>query len=176
VDGEGGRCTHLVINPSKDLVTHLVVAQSEDQEIEWLVPFALVAETTPHAIELKCTGEALAAMDCFVERRVLLLHRLTNPVPLGISMVQSYLPEHERLLPQAAVVVADNTVVGRAEEFLVSPADGHITHLVVRPAHLWTHRDVIVPSSEIAHIDRESVYLRLNKGAFEDLSTVPAPR
>ena len=56
-----------------------------------------------------------------------------------------------------------NAQTGCVDEFPVDPANGHITHLVLREGHLWGQEDVTIPISEIARIEEGTVYLKLNK-------------
>jgi hypothetical protein len=62
------------------------------------------------------------------------------------------------------------------DEFLVDRETEHITHLVLREGHLWGQKDVLIPVSEIAHVDEERVYLTLSKAEVADLPTAPLRR
>ena len=64
----------------------------------------------------------------------------------------------------------------KVDEFLVDLADGHITHLVLREGHLWGQKDVTIPVSEIQRIEKDTVYLRLDKHDVEKLPGIPVKR
>jgi hypothetical protein len=73
-------------------------------------------------------------------------------------------------------VEAANGPVGTVDEFVVDPADGNVTHLVLRKGHLWGQRDVFVPVSEIERAKDKVVYLRLNRPRIGTLPQVPVLR
>jgi sporulation protein YlmC with PRC-barrel domain len=66
--------------------------------------------------------------------------------------------------------------IGTVDEFLIDPASGHITHLVLREGHLWGRKDVTIPLSEIKAIEVETVRLKVSKEYIEKLPTVPIRR
>ncbi len=60
---------------------------------------------------------------------------------------------------------------------LVEPEDGqHITHLLVRKGHLWDQKDVTIPISQIDHMERNTVYLKIDKRTIASLPSVPTQR
>jgi sporulation protein YlmC with PRC-barrel domain len=73
-------------------------------------------------------------------------------------------------------VHAEDGIVGKVDEFLVSPNNNHITHLVLREGHLWGKKDVTIPVSEIEKITEDAVYLKLDKKAIEKLPAIPVKR
>ena len=56
--------------------------------------------------------------------------------------------------------------VGEVDEFIVDPADRHITHLILRKGHFWGHKDVSIPVDQIDRIEADTIYLKLDKHAF----------
>jgi hypothetical protein len=73
-------------------------------------------------------------------------------------------------------VNASDGCVRRVDEFLVNPANEHITHLVLRKAHLWGQEDVTILVSEIARIEEDTVPLKLDKQQIEALPAIPVRR
>ena len=65
-DGTGGRSTCVVINPTTQQATHLVVKESRIPHTERLVPIDQVKETSPTSIRLSCSRDELAGMDHFI--------------------------------------------------------------------------------------------------------------
>lgn len=65
--------------------------------------------------------------------------------------------------------------VGSVDEFLVSPEDGHVTHLVLREGHLWGRKDVTIPVSRIERVE-EAVHLRLDREQIAALPATPIHR
>jgi hypothetical protein len=62
------------------------------------------------------------------------------------------------------------------DEFVVEPASGNISHLVMRDGHLWEQQEVTIPVSAIERIEADTVLLKLDKHAVEALPTVPVKR
>ena len=90
--------------------------------------------------------------------------------------------EHERIPPgelavhRGAQVEAKDGPVGQVDEFLVDPATGHITHLVMREGHLWGTKDVAIPVSQIGRLEEDTVHVKLDKAGIEALPVIPIRR
>jgi sporulation protein YlmC with PRC-barrel domain len=185
-DGPCGRSTYVIINPTTWQVTHVVVKEKGFPYVERLVPLDQVAMTDPRFVRLKCTGEGLTAMNQFIEIEFL---PGSGPfVPYGEDeymmwphvLPQGTVPlEHQRIPPdelavrRGARVEATDGVVGKVDEFLVDPGNGHITHLVLREGHFWGKKDVTIPVSQIDRIEEATVYLKLNKQSIVALPAIP---
>lgn len=184
-DGLCGHSTYVVLNPITREITHLVVKEHHAPHTEVLVPIELVAESTPHAINLDCTRERLDKMDPFIKTEF-----VQSEVPGFIMdpymMWPYYMPEkrfftleHEQIPPgelavrRGAHVEATDGHVGRVDGFLVDPKNEHITHLVLREGHLWGHKDVTIPVSQIDHLEEGTVYLEMDKAGVENLPSIP---
>jgi sporulation protein YlmC with PRC-barrel domain len=187
-DQRCGVSTYLIINPTTKKVTHLVVKEKAFPHIERLVPIDLILETSPHKIQLRCSRNQLEKMESFIETEFI---RTEIPEYVGdqlmrwpyvIPKIEKISVEHERIPPgelavrRGARVEATDGHVGRVDEFLVHPADGHITHLVLREGHLWGQKDVTIPVSQIDHIEEGAVYLKLDKHSVEALPSIPIRR
>jgi hypothetical protein len=59
--------------------------------------------------------------------------------------------------------------VGKVDEFVVNPENGHITHLVMPEGHLWGQKDVIIPLSAMGDTRQDTVFLKLDKHQVESL-------
>ena len=51
-DGPGGRTESIILNPINMEVTHIVVRNNSE---EYLVPLALMMESSPNGVQLRCT-------------------------------------------------------------------------------------------------------------------------
>ena len=69
-----------------------------------------------------------------------------------------------------ALVKATNGRVGQVAGFLIQPPHGAVTHLMLRRGQLWR------TNAEIAQIEKEAVYLKLDKRSFEARPAVPMRR
>ena len=73
-------------------------------------------------------------------------------------------------------VEATDGYVGKVDEFVVNPENGHITHLVMREGHLWGKKDVIIPFRRWVITREDTVFLKLDKHQIESLPTFPVHR
>jgi hypothetical protein len=59
-DGHCGRSTHIILNPTTEQITHLVVKSKAQPAVERLVSVKLVANTAAEVVLLSCTKEEFA--------------------------------------------------------------------------------------------------------------------
>jgi sporulation protein YlmC with PRC-barrel domain len=177
----------VVLNPRTDQVTHVVVQEKGFLGVERLVPVDLITESSPNLIRLRCTREEFAKLDTFMETEFI---QADLPAAAGAYLwwphvfpEDQMIPvEHERIPPgelavhRGAQVHARDGHVGRVDEFLVDPRDGHITHLVLREGHLWGQKDITIPVSQIERIEEDAVYLKLDRQSIEALPAIPLRR
>jgi hypothetical protein len=190
IDGTGGRSTAIILNPTNDQITDLVVREPGLLGIERLVPVELVEERTPQLIRLRCTTDELATMQAFISTEFVPVPPGFGPYPGEGAVMWPYvgldpevatieyenIPPHEIAVHRGARIHATDGAIGRVDEFLVNPADDHISHLVLREGHLWGQKDVTIPIAEIDHIDEDAVYLKLNKQQIGALRAIPVHR
>jgi sporulation protein YlmC with PRC-barrel domain len=179
-DGLCGRSDELIIDPATEQVTHLIVKEEQGPYLERLVPVEKVADTSPGRVNLNCSASELERMEHFVDRQFVPIWTagaFTMPAEPNIMVVsQERVPQGEIAIHKGAHVEAADGHVGRVDGLLVDPASEHITHLVLREGHLWGQKDVTIPVSEIARIEADRIYLKLDKHAVGDLPTVPIHR
>jgi sporulation protein YlmC with PRC-barrel domain len=183
-----GRSTCLIVNPRTERVTHLVVEETQFPYSKRLVPIDQVVETTPHLIQLRCTSRDLEQMESFVETEFVetpipdymggsyMAWPYVMPEPMLTPVNHEQIPPGELAIRRGAKVEATDGHVGRVDEFLVDPANGHITHLVLREGHLWSPKEVTIPVSQIDRIEENTVYLKLDKHSIEVLPAIPIRR
>jgi sporulation protein YlmC with PRC-barrel domain len=85
-------------------------------------------------------------------------------------------PEELAVRRGARVHATDGHNVGKVDEFLVDPDNCHVTHLVLREGHLWAHKEIAIPVSEIDFLGEEEVHLKLSKAQIEQLPEIPIQR
>jgi sporulation protein YlmC with PRC-barrel domain len=189
-DGLCGRSTYVIIDPASERVTHVVVKQRGGKQQQWLVPLDLVTETAPDFIRLSCAKDRLATLDPFIETEYIetrapymgyaassyMMRPYVVPETLFVPVYHKHIPPHELSVSRGDPVEAKDGHIGRVDEFLVDPANGLITHLVLREGHLWGQRDVTIPVSEIDHIEQDTVYLKLDKKRVGELPSIAIHR
>jgi sporulation protein YlmC with PRC-barrel domain len=194
-DGRFGTVDAVVVDPTTATVTHLVVAE-QHLGPRFMVELDAVTESSPELVHLALDREGIEACPHFDEPAY-----VAGDVPLGITGTEldpgSYfmapyaapvdpmlLVEHERI-PKGEVTFrrndevrsSDGTRLGHIDEFLVDPADGHITHVVVREPHLLRRDDdVVVPIGAATQFAEGVVTLDLDVSAVHELPRIAVRR
>jgi sporulation protein YlmC with PRC-barrel domain len=189
-DGLCGRSTYVVIDPIIDKVTHIVVRDHRFPHIEYLVPIELIVESTPNSIRLRCKEDELRMLDPFLETHYeegdldappydhsqYWLWPYVIPEDEVIPVEYERVPPGELAVRRGARVDATDGHIGVVDEFLIDPASGHISHLILREGHLWGQKDVTIPVSEIDQVEADTVRLELSKDEIEALPAIPVRR
>jgi uncharacterized protein YrrD len=187
-DGPAGQTTHVVLKPTSEKVTHIVVDDGGYPGAARLVPIDHITQATSSAIQLDCTREALGKMPPFE-----LVHFIPSnlngyigsgyvmwpyfePISPYITLTKEHIPANELAIRRGANVEATDGRVGRVDEFIIDAHSDHITHLVLREGHLWGQKDVAIPVKLIDHYKDNAVYLKADKNAIEALPEVPVKR
>jgi hypothetical protein len=187
-DGPCGQATYVLVNPAIDEITHVIVRENNELEIERLVPIAEVLKTTHDKIFLRCSRNDVAAMNKFADYEYLagvepyyiytpgeyMMWPYTVPI-MPPPLVHLHIPAGELAIRRGATVQATDGMVGHVDEFVIDPANSHITHLVLREGHIWGQKDVVIPLEQIDHIDDQegTVYLKLDRHGVEVLPAIP---
>jgi len=189
-DGVAGRSTYVIGNPVTQQLTHLVVKSYLPPFHEHLVPVDQVVETTPNLIRLKCTRNDLSMMEPFEYEeyiRTEIPDYLSWPyvLPMGLypEEVVKYIPVKRQNIPQGefalrrgARVEATDGYVGLVDELLINSNNMQVTHLVLLERHVFKHREITIPVSQIDRVDEDTVYLKLDRQSVEQLPTTPIQR
>ncbi len=189
-----GTCTYVIVNPINQHLTHLVVQYNEPPFDEYLVPLEQVAATSPSLIKLKCTVEQLLQMELFYYQEYIQVrmpnfdhlqdHYLAWPFVMAApGFANEHLDEipvnWENLAPnqiavrRGAGVQARDGYVGRVDELLVNSNTMQVAFLVLREDHIFAHRDITIPISQIQRADEDTVYLKLDQKSIGELPAVP---
>jgi sporulation protein YlmC with PRC-barrel domain len=197
-DGVCGRSVYVLINPVIDQVTHLVVKENSSPNTDYIVPVDFVAETIADTIRLHCSKAELEKMDPFIKTTFIeeqvpdrkygfgggvyrmgsyyYMPYVTSEIAVQVPVEQYQIPPGELSVRRGTRVEAVDGYVGKVDEFVVNPENGHITHLVMREGHLWGQKDVIVPISAMDDTREDTVFLKLDKHQIESLPTFPVHR
>jgi hypothetical protein len=197
-DGVCGRSAFVLINPVIDQVTHLVVKEDLSPNTEYIVPVDFVAETIVDMIRLRCSKAELKKMDpfiktTFIEEKVpassfgygggrygmgayYYMPYVTPEITVQVPVEHQQIPPGELAVRRGTRVEATDGYVGKIDEFVVNPENGHITYLVMREGHLWGQKDVIIPLSVMGDTREDTVFLKFDKRQIESLPTFPVHR
>jgi sporulation protein YlmC with PRC-barrel domain len=195
-DGVCGRSAFVLIDPVADQVTHLVVKE-DASNTEYIVPVDFVAETVADTIRLRCDRAKLEKMHPFIKTKFIeekvpnsnfgsggtyglgsyyYLPYVNSEIPVYEAVEQKQIPPGELAVSRGTRVEATDGFVGKVDEFVVNPKNGHITHLVMHEGHLWGRKDVIIPVSAMGDTHDDTVFLKLDKHQIESLPTFPLHR
>lgn len=192
-DGVYGRAEYVLIDPVTDQMTHLVVKGDAHPNTEYLVSVDFVTETIADMIRLICSKAELEQMTPFiktefVEEKVLdyagyrggglsgmgsyyYMPYVTSEIRVPVLVEHQQIPPGELAVHRGTRVEATDGYVGRVDEFVVNPENGHITYLVMREGHLWGKKDVVIPLSALGETREDTVFLNLAKHEIESLPT-----
>lgn len=192
--GELGTVEAVVIDPTEGAVTHLVVGH-ELLGPRVLVELRHITVATPDAVTVALDSQALRALGRFdepgyntgsgvwtaaqmdYEPGSYFLEPFASPLDTLAATSYERIPKGEVTIRRHDEVYSnDGTRVGHVDEFLVDPADGHISHVVLREGHVFAHdRDVVVPLGG-ATIEEGRVVLGLALPALHELERIPVTR
>ncbi len=195
-DGVCGRSEYVLIDPIRDEVTHLVVKEDLSPNAEYIVPVDVVSASIADTIQLRCSKVDLEKMKLFVQTEFIkekvlnyagyqggmygmgsyYMPYVTSEIRVPVSVEHKQIPPGELAVHRSTRVEATDGYVGKVDEFVVNPENGHITHLVMREGHLWGKKDVIIPVSAMGETREDTVFLKLDKHQIESLPTFPVNR
>lgn len=187
-DGPCGKSVRVILKPTTEKITHLVVSDQVFPETEYLVPITQVVETKSDEIRLKCSRKKFSEMPIFEQLEFVpsnfigytgsayMMWPYYPPTASFITVEKEHIPVDELEIHRGATVEAKDGHIGRVDEFLINPDTDRITHLVMREGHLWGQKDITIPVSQIDHYKDGAVYLKLKKDAIEKLPCIPVKR
>jgi sporulation protein YlmC with PRC-barrel domain len=158
------------------------------------VPLAAVGNATAEVVDLVIDEAAFRECEPFDEPAFNEPGEDFTPIGLGYEPGAYFLEpfaspldgfalaDHERI-PKGEVtirrgdevVAADGQSVGHVDELLVDPADGHVTHVVLREGNFLRREDVVVPIAG-ARFDEGRVVLGLDTAQLGELDHIPVKR
>jgi uncharacterized membrane protein len=92
---------------------------------------------------------------------------------MTLPVEREQVPPGERALHKGAEVKATDGSVGRVTELQTDPETGQITHLVLRERRLWGPTDVVLPLSVIDRVEKDTIFLTLDKATIRALLAIP---
>lgn len=188
-DGYCGHTRYLIFNPFTWQFTHLVISSDglppPYTRLMRLASRQLVTEAHPQALWLQCTIDTFAQCEPFIQVHYVKVdiapyELLGMPIWISPSSGEKWVvPIEEQHVPPGGVAVSRETQVeatdghvGRFEQLVVSQEDGLITHVCFRRGHLWEQRIVTIPTTDVAHIEADAIYLKLDRASVTRLPSV----
>ena len=189
-DGRCGRSTYIILNPTTDQVTHLVVRERQPSRVERLVPVSWVSTSAAEVLVLGHTLEEFSQLEPFnqtefiytdlpyhaTDPKLTLLWPYVTPSKRVVDSQIRPIPPGQLAVRRGARVRATDGPVGRIDEFLVDAENCHITHLVLREGNLLGKKSITIPVSEIDHIEEKVVHLKIDKKAVKMMPTIKVKR
>jgi hypothetical protein len=141
-DGQGGTATRLIVDRRARRLTHIAVQDGTVAGVEHLAPIVQAAETTHDSVMLDCTQDALAALEPSAEERYI-SSTASDDEPFSavdpfagfeadhIALVIEHIPPGELAIQRRAQVIASDGPAGEVSAFVVDPASGGISSIVV---------------------------------------------
>jgi uncharacterized protein YrrD len=186
-----GHTQAVILNPVKDVVTHVVVKENKSPHTERLVPIDLIDASLTDNIHLNLNDSMLQSLSPFFDMKYIqtivphympgynmsYMEPVVVPETKIIQEKTFHIPKDELAVNHGAdVYSADGHVLGKVDEFLVDQSGYHVTHLILREGHILGQKDVFIPVSEIDSINETSLHLKLDKEDIEKFPTIPARR
>ena len=184
-DGPYGRVTHLIVAPATRRLTHLAVIEPGLWPVERLIPTALIGDSMPRAIVLRCTRAELerliahselghsrcAHAACALDDEADMRWSLEFPAETALTVPREIVPPGAVAVHRYTRVQVSDGLAGRVDAFLTTPRSGAISHLVLREGYLRGRREITIPVSAIVGFDEDTIRLSLKK---QDIAALPA--
>jgi sporulation protein YlmC with PRC-barrel domain len=196
-DGVCGDVSRVVIDPSAQVVTHLVVEPKHRRGLGRLVPLDLV-DAVAGAVQLRCTIAQFERLDIAEETQFLPgsmgyanygpgqplgwhSDRLgsafvAEDVGFGVGNIAppvtiDVLPVGEVAARGGERVHALDADIGHVRGVVIDPRTRHVTHLVLEAGHLWARKEVAIPIDAVRSVD-DGIRLDLTKREVQELPAV----
>jgi sporulation protein YlmC with PRC-barrel domain len=188
-DGEAGITSAVIIDPSSERITHVVVETR--RYLDYLVPVELIAGSDDDTLTLSCTLEELQKLPAFTETHFVQEDMVDDEEYMGVQYLTPYVtavratggPIEEEQVPAGELAIHRGTDVyaadghiGVLEEFVVDPETGKVSHIVLRKGHLWGRREMAIPLSAIERTEYDAIHLKMGKDELENLPGVTIQR
>jgi uncharacterized protein YrrD len=180
VDATDGRCGHLarlIVDPTAESLTHLVVEPGNHEERAQMVPVDLVASVGDDLIRLNCTKEEFEQLDPAEDIQFLIGGTPTYfaiDMPLGHGAEPMFIdrvPLGEVTVRRGDPVHASDGEIGAVRGLVIDPVGHEVTHVILKEGHLWGRKQVAIPIGSASRVDDE-IRVDLTKGEIEALPPV----
>jgi sporulation protein YlmC with PRC-barrel domain len=196
-DGAVGAVSRVIVDPTAQAVTHLVIDPEHGRGHGRLVPLDLV-EGAAGEIRLRCTKAEFEDLDPAEDTQFI---PATNDYdgygPGQIGFMPYYglgggmiipgvnvedgtpsqfvttdsVPVGEVEIRRGQAVQATDGDIGHVQGLVIDPASRHVTHVLLQEGHLWGRKEVAIPISAVAST-KDGIQLKITKHDVQELPPV----
>ena len=199
-DGAVGTLIRVIVDPTVEEVTHLVIEPEHRPDLGRLVPHDLVDFNDPSGgISLRCTKEQFENLDPAEDTQIIPATDAYGGYGAGqVSYMPYYglegggmavpgvggagaiapqvvatdsIPLGEVEIRRGDPVQATDGDIGRVQGLVIHPRSRHVTHFLLQEGHLWGKKEVAIPISAVAST-RDGIQLTISKREVQDLPPV----
>jgi hypothetical protein len=152
-----------VLNAPQVEETGFLGSQAPAQGDDWSVGVVRLLPW-PHYLAPSVIGYGQALEPAFEDESTSMF-AMYDRIPAGTAEIRRVTP----------VVSRDDHVVGHVEGLVVD-AGQTITQLIIDRGHLWTHREMLIPTIEIESMATDRIRLRVSRADVESAPSTPLRR
>ena len=201
-DGAVGTLIRVIVDPTVEEVTHLVIEPEHRPDLGRLVPLDLVDFNDPSdGISLRCTKAEFENLDPAEDTQIIPASDAYGGYGAGqVSYMPYYgleggglavpgvggggaiapqvvatdsIPLGEVEIRRGEPVQATDGHIGRVQGLVIHPGSRHVTHFLLQEGHLWGKKEVAIPIGAVTST-RDGIQLKLSKQEVQDLPPVDA--
>ena len=182
---EIGKISRVIVHPTRNEVTHLVIEKGVFTRSAKIVPINSVFFAAPDEVRLKINCAEIETLQNFEETYFVTGESLEDSVtplywlrpvgdyselyPLPPLSVSPNIPDDQKAVEQgAAILSVEGKEVGRARS-LVLDDSGHITHLIIEAGGFGGRTRHIIPVDWIVEINESTVKISASQVMIEKL-------
>jgi sporulation protein YlmC with PRC-barrel domain len=199
-DGAVGTLIRVIVDPTVEEVTHLVIEPGHRPDLGRLVPLDLVDFGAAGGLRLRCTKAEFENLDPAEDTQYIPstdAYQGYGPGQIGFMpyyglgggailpgvelgpgvgpqfVATDSVPLGEVEITRGEPVQATDGEIGRVQGLVIDPASRHVTHVLLQEGHLWGKKEVAIPIGAVAST-RDGIQLKLSKHEVQDLPPVDA--
>jgi sporulation protein YlmC with PRC-barrel domain len=190
-DGAVGTLIRVIVDPTVEEVTHLVIEPEHRPDLGRLVPLDLVDfGATAGGLRLRCTKAEFENLDPAEDTQIIPATDAYGGYGLeggGIAVpsvgggggmapqvvATDSVPLGEVEIRRGDSVQATDGHIGRVQGLVIHPGSRHVTHFLLQEGHLWGKKEVAIPIGAVAST-RDGIELKISKREVQDLPPVDA--
>ena len=197
-DGAVGRLIRVIVDPTVEEVTYLVIEPEHRPDLGRLVPLDLV-DTSEGEIRLRCTRAEFDNLDPAEDTQIIPATDAYGSYGAGqVSYMPYYglegggmavpgiggggsigpqvvatdsVPLGEVEIRRGESVQATDGDIGRVQGLVIDLGSRHVTHFLLQEGHLWGKKEVAIPISAVTST-RDGIQLKLSKHEVQNLPPV----